>query len=463
MNPPSDLRGRRGVVMGLGLFGGGAAAARYLLRRGARVLVTDLRSPGELRESIASLEGWDVEYRVGGHRIEDFRGADLVVANPAVPLDSPYLAAARESAGIVTTECELAAWERPRSVVAVTGTNGKSTTTSLLGAILRTAGLAVWVGGNLGRSLLDDLEEVGPEHRIVLEVSSYQLESLAAPPGWPRTAVVTNLTPDHLDRHGSFEAYAEAKARVLLQQGPGDALVLPASDPILSGWAGRARGRVLSFGPRAGEPGVAVEGERLLWRAGGRECLLLPAGAVPLPGRFNLLNAAAAAAAALDLGVEPPAVAEGIRGFRGLDHRLQFLGVRRGIRIYDNAVSTVPESTISALRSVEPPLLLIAGGRSKNLPLGELAREAASRARAIFLYGAAAEELAREIVAAGGAPPRLAGTLEEALGHAFAQASAGDALLYSPAFASFDQYRNFAERAAEFRRLVGLDADPARA
>jgi UDP-N-acetylmuramoylalanine--D-glutamate ligase len=445
--------------MGLGLFGGGAAAGRYLARRGARVLVTDLREERELAESIASLAAHAVEYRLGGHRMEDFRGADLVVANPAVPRDSPFLAAARAAGALVTTECELAAWERPSGVVAVTGTNGKSTTTSLVGAILRTAGHPTWVGGNLGRSLLDDLDEVGPGHRIVQEVSSYQLESLAAPPGWPRVAVVTNLTPDHLERHGSLEAYAEAKARILLEQGRDDAVVLPAADPILSAWAHRARGRVLAFGRGARGPGVVVEGGRLLWRNGERERLLLPVDAIPLLGRFNRENAAAAAAAALDLGVDPEAVAEGIRSFRGLDHRLQFLGVRGGIRIFDNAVSTVPESTISALQTVEPPLLLVAGGRSKNLPLGELAREAAVRARAVFLYGSAAGELARSIVEAGGAPPRIASTLGEALAQAFAEALPGEALLYSPAFASFDQYRNFAERAAEFRRLVGLGGD----
>jgi UDP-N-acetylmuramoylalanine--D-glutamate ligase len=447
--------------MGLGLFGGGVSVARYLVRRGARVVVTDLRDRETLRESVEALSDLPVALHLGGHAESDFEGADVVVANPAVRPDSPYLERARRGGARVTSEFEIAILSCPAPIVAVTGTNGKSTTTSLAGEMLRRAGFRTWVGGNIGRSLLDVLEEIRLEDRVVLEVSSYQLETLEAPEGFPRVAVVTNLTQDHLDRHRTMEAYGAAKARILLRQGPGDAAVLNAEDPIVWEWRGRARGRVLGFGPIGrGEAGVAVERDRLAWRDGNREVLLARTDEVRLREPFNLSNAAAAAAAALDLGASPEAVASAMREFEPLPHRLQLLGVWEGIRIVDNAVSTVPESTVSAIRALDPPILLVAGGRSKALSLDPLVDAIVEGGvRAVFAYGESAETLARALRdRRGAAAVSTFGPLADAVRAALKAARRGDALLYSPAFSSFDAYRNFLERGAEFRRLVGFPA-----
>lgn len=453
------LRERRVVVMGLGLFGGGVAVARYLVREGARVVVTDLRDAQALRESVEALQDLPVTLRLGEHVESDFEATDVVVANPAVRPDSPFLERARRSGAQVTSEFELAVRACAAPIVAVTGTNGKSTTTSLVGEMLRRAGGKVWVGGNIGRSLLDVVDEIGPEDRVVLEVSSYQLEVLEAPDGFPRVAVVTNLTPDHLDRHRTMEAYGAAKARILERQGPRDAAVLNAADPIVRGWKRAARGRVLGFGPLGeGEAGVAVARDHLAWRDGERERVLVRRENLRFRERFNVANAAAAAAAALDLGAPLEAVAEALREFEGLPHRLQVLGECGGFRIVDNAVSTVPESTIEAIRAVDPPVVLVAGGRSKSLPLDGLVEAIAEGGvREVFAYGEAAEALAQAVRDRPGSPPiSTYPALAPAVGAALRASRPGDTLLYSPAFTSFDAYRNFLERGAEFRRLVGF-------
>jgi UDP-N-acetylmuramoylalanine--D-glutamate ligase len=465
------LRGRRALVMGLGLAGGGVAVARWLAREGARVTVTDLRLEQDLRESVGALAGLPVEFRLGGHREEDFRRADLVVRSPAVPYDNPYLRVARDAGVPVDTEMNLF-WKRCRApVLAVTGSNGKTTTTALCGEVLKRLAPAlpppggaaaprkVWVGGNIGIPLVEHADAIDPADLVVLEISSFQLEDLAFLRRSPRIAVVMNLTPNHLDRHGTMEAYAEAKRQIVRDQGPGDAAVLNADDPRVWAWAAGCRSRVRPFTLKAPGPGqVGREGEVLRAEVAGGPVRIDVTGRL-LPGVFNLQNMVAAAAATWELaGHAAPAAwaaaaAEAFRTFPGVEHRLEFVLEAGGARYYNDSIATNPESTLAALDALPGPFVLIAGGYDKKLPFDALGRAVAAKVRDLVLLGQTAGAIEAAVRGAGGGPRILhAATLAEAVAAVVGLARRGDYVLLSPACASFDQFRNFAERGRLFKR-----------
>lgn len=442
---PCDLAGRRVLVIGLGLFGGGVAATRYLVGRGARVTVTDLRGPRALAPSVQALDGLPVRYRLGGQWVEDVHGADLVVANPGVPEDSPLLAAARRRGVPITAELNLFVQACPTPwIVGVTGTNGKSTTAAMCAAMCAAGPHPTWLGGNIGRSLLDELPRIGPEDRVVLEISSFQLEALR-PLRWsPRVAVFTTLTPNHLDRHPSLAHYLDAKREIYRHQGPTDTLVLGIDDPTVAALAPEARGRVV----RAGADASPVD----------------PAD-VPLPGRHNLANAAMAAAAAAAAGTPPDAIATGLRGFRGLPHRLERVAVRDGVAFWNDSIATNPESVVVALDALNGPIHWIGGGAGKNLDLRPLAHRLVRRVAAAHCIGAEGPAIARLLTAFRGPrrTPTVAqhATLAEAVRAAAAACPPGGHVLLSPACASFDQFPNFAARGESFRAAVAALAAPA--
>jgi UDP-N-acetylmuramoylalanine--D-glutamate ligase len=453
----SELRGAKATVMGLGLFGGGLAVARWLAKQGADVLVTDLRDAATLDASLARLRDLPIRYRLGEHCESDFTSADVVVANPAVDPNSPFLAAARARGVVITSELDLFLRACPsREVLAVTGTNGKTTTTTLLGNILGAARRRVFVGGNIGRSLLDRLGEIDPNDPVVLEISSYQLESLAPPAPFPRVAVVTNLSPDHLERHGTMERYAAAKRRLVESQDSACDAVLNLDDARVADFAMATRAEVRFFARKRPADYCVAERSGARWLVEsweGRETPILETAALRVPGDFHHENILAAVAAARAVGAPMEAIRPELAAFRGVAHRLQALPPIAGIAIYDNAVSTVPESTISAIEALPRGIRWIAGGKTKHLDLAPLARLAAERCPCIYSYGDAGPELARALEQAGGAVVVCA-TLAQAFERARRDARPGEALLYSPAFPSFDQYRNFTERGAEFLSLV---------
>jgi len=454
------LRGKRVTVMGLGLFGGGTAATRFLVSHGAHVIVTDQRDASTLRESIAALgdlPAGSVEYHLGGHDLADFTNVDVVVANPAVAPSSPFLQAARQAGVAITSEFELFVHLcTARDVVAITGTNGKTTTTTLIGQVLTESRPRVFVGGNLGRSLLESLSVIEPDDTVVLEVSSFQLEALDAPEGWPRVAVVTNLSPDHLDRHGTMESYGAAKRRIVERMTADCTAVLNASDPWTAPFSKATQGEVRWYS--SAEPVEYRRAKRggeswLEEHRAGRIEPLIPTSEIQVPGEFQLSNVLAAAAATRALGVSAAKFREVARNFRGVAHRLQRLEPVAGVEVFDNAVSTVPESTISALNALPGPLRWIAGGKSKQLDLEELVTVAKRQVRRVYAYGAAANELAAAATRVG-LPVSTFGRLAEAFAACLGDARQGETVLYSPAFPSYDQYRNFTERGAEFLRLV---------
>jgi len=439
--------------MGLGLFGGGVAAARFFAERGARVTVTDLKTADALAPSVAALEGLPVTLHLGGHEADDFTKADLLVVSPAVPKDSPYLALARRAGVEITSEMNLFVEACPAPIVGVTGSAGKSTTTALLGAMLA-RGRPTRVGGNIGHSLLSDLDAVRPDEIVVLEMSSFQLEDLAAVARSPRVAVVTNISPNHLDRHGTLANYIEAKKHILRFQGPDDAAVLNADDPEVGTWAGEAPGRVLFFSVRGPvQEGVFADGGDAVFRLGGREERVGLLARPRLRGRHNVANALAAAAAARLLGASPDQIAEAAAAFEPLPHRLQPVGMVGGVRFIDDSKSTTPEAAVVAMEAMAEPIVLIAGGYDKHADPAVMVEVLRRRARGVVLLGATAERL-EHAIGRGGPVVERADDLPSAVRTAARMAQPGDVVLLSPGHASWDMFENYEQRGEVFRRAV---------
>ncbi|MEW6072796.1 MAG: UDP-N-acetylmuramoyl-L-alanine--D-glutamate ligase [Planctomycetota bacterium] len=449
-----DLEGRRALVMGLGSFGGGLGAVRHLASRGARVCVTDLRDAATLSASLAGLAGLDVELVLGEHRPADFAAAEIVVANPAVRPDDPHLATARRAGARITTEIELFLEATRGRVACVTGTQGKSSTCHMLAALLSRTGHRTFLGGNIGGSLLGELDRIGESDLVVLEISSYQLETLSEPRqlgARVEVVAITNVLADHLERHGDVAGYARAKGRILeLVAGAGHAIV-PGGDGRFAPPAGRGvyHGAEAEDRPRL----VLAGGSFVLERADGGREVLGGAADLALPGPFQRQNALVALGAARLLGADPARLAAAVASLDGLEHRLQDLGLVRGRRVHDNAVSTTPDSTISALQALAPGVVLLVGGRKKALPLAELAAVAAARCRHVIAFGEAREALRAALGPAGVAVSTTPG-VAEAVAEAFRRTGSGDEILFSPACSSFDAYPNFRARAEAFRRAL---------
>ena len=472
--PATWFQEKRITVMGLGSFGGGRGVAEFLCRRGAYVTVTDLKSADQLRESQRTLSHLPIRWVLGEHRDEDFLTADLVVASPAVPRTSPYLRRCVERGIPLETEMNLFFKYCRGSICGVTGSNGKTTTASLIAEMARRGPAKVYVGGNMGRSLLPDVDLIRPEDWVILELSSFQLEDMGPLDRRPDISVVTNLSPNHLDRHGDFVSYVRAKEEIVHpptgdgQRGRGVA-ILSGDDPALRAWAHGTTRRVVFFGrtnevtPRVDGVwwDVSRDGAGDVWGdvAGKRHTLFAPSD-LRLKGRFNVINAAGAAAAALEIGVPPDAIRKAVRDFRPVTHRLEHFLTHDGVEYYDDSIATTPESTIAALDALGPDVLLICGGSSKGCSFDQLAESISRRAKCVFLIGSTADEIQDAMLAANrNAPPiDRSGTLEDAVESVRALAARGDRVVLSPACPSYDQFGNFEERGRRFKELVRVAA-----
>jgi UDP-N-acetylmuramoylalanine--D-glutamate ligase len=442
--------------VGLGLFGGGVGVTRFLVREGAAVTVTDLKPAADLRESLDALTGLPVTFKLGGHDEADFRSADLIVANPAVPRHSKYLAIA-ESAGVpVTTEINLF-FERCRArVLGVTGSSGKTTTTLLAGEMLRLADPRTRVGGNLGRPLVEEADAIPPDAPVVLELSSFQLDRLRDIRRSPNVAIVTNFAPNHLDVHGSLEEYRAAKQGIVTHQTGEDTAVLNADDPEVSRWDKLCAGRVLEFSlDREVARGTFLREGQIVGCLSDRIAPVCSVHDLLLPGRHNVADALAATAAALAWGVSSDRVAAALRAFRGAEHRLELVAEANGVRYVNDSIATSPDRTVAALNAFDAPVLLIAGGYDKGIPFDPLGPAVARKARHLLLIGATADRIA-EVVERHGATPTIhrCASLPEAVEAASSLAAPGDVVLLSPACASYDMFRNFEERGKQFKELV---------
>ena len=443
-----DYNRKRVTIAGLGHFGGNVAAARWLTERGATVVVTDKADAAKLAEPLAALAGLPIRYRLGGHDEADFTSADLIVASPAVAPSNPYLAAARAAGVPITTEICLFVRECPATVVGVTGTKGKSTTASMLAAML-VGTRTVWLGGNIGKSLLLDLPNIKPADVVVLELSSFMLEYLGAMQWSPAVALVTMLAPDHLDWHGSYEAYVAAKMNLLRFQKPGDVTLFNAESAELTRQVKALVGpAVPAEAPSAGTAGPAS-------RTLGYTLDSAPPFALGVPGRHNQLNAQGAFAAARLMGVTWDAAQVALARFEALPHRLALVHEADGVRWYDDSIATVPEAAVAALQAFPPGTVVqIVGGSDKGLDIAPMVQPLAETAKAALCIGQTGQAVAAALRSAGATCVCECGTLEQAVAAARDIARPGDVVLLSTGFASYGQFDNFQQRGDRFAALA---------
>lgn len=453
-----ELNGKRVLVVGLGKSG--VASALFLKKQGARVAVSDTKSGDELRNEIPVLLDHGITVETGGHGERTFRGQDLIVVSPGVPVDAPPLVQARSLGESVIGEVELAAQFLPGPVVAITGSNGKTTTTTLTGEIMTAAGFSTLVGGNIGTPAISLAERANPKTVIVLEVSSFQLETIAT--FRPKVAVVLNVTPDHLDRHRTFEIYAGAKARIFENQQPNDFAVLNADDPTCVAMGTRTRAQVFWFSrQKEVQQGAWVDESKILFRdkTGQRE--ILQVSEIPLKGAHNLENVLAAVCASILMGCAPEKIRQAVRDFKAVEHRLEFVATIRGVDYYNDSKATNVDATIKALESFPANIHLILGGKDKGSDytvLNDLLRQ---RVKRVYTIGAAAAKIESQIVSSRSGGPEVvhAETLDNAIRKASAVAQPGDVVLLAPACASFDQFKSYEHRGKVFKEIVkGLAA-----
>lgn len=442
--------------MGLGRFGGGLGAVQFLTARGARVRVTDLRSAEDLAETLAQLDLPRLEtVALGSHPEHLFTGADLVVVNPAVRRDHPRLELARRHGIPLTSEMNLF-WTHQRGrIVGVTGSNGKSTTTALIHHLLLQQGRErVWLGGNLGGSLLPHVDEIAPADWVVLELSSFMLADLEHLRRSPHLAVVTSFAPNHLDWHPDLADYRRAKQTILRWQSDADFAVLNADDADVRTWPTKASLRWFGESPLPGS-GARVLGKTLESHTPAGDLRLDLAEGFSLAGRHNRWNAAAAVAAVQALGVSEERIRAGLRTFQGLPHRLQLVAEGKGRRFYNDSLATTPESALCALEAFEAPILLLAGGYDKQVDLTPFAKGISKRAKGVALLGQTAPRLEELLHQAGATlPQHRATSLADAFQWVVDHSREGDVVLLSPACASFDWFRNFADRGQQFTKLA---------
>ncbi len=441
------------TVVGLGIEG--IDLVRYLAPRGARVTVSDARPADQLGDALDAIADLDVTLSLGANREEDLVGADTVFASQGVPQDLPALRAARRAGVPISSMTRLFLEVCPAPVAGITGSSGKTTTTALVGAMLEAAGTDYVVGGNIGVGLLGLLDRIEPQTRVVLELSHTQLESVEVS---PHIACVTNVTPNHLDAY-SWSAYVGLKRRIFEFQQPGDIAIFHIDDEVAAGFAEEAPGLVRYTSVERSLPGdgATVSGGVVVRVEDGREHAVVEREAIPLRGDHNVANVVTAVGVAALLGVDDEAAARAIRAFTGVPHRLEVVSRARGVTWVNDSIATTPERTLAGLRAFDEPAVLLLGGRDKHLPLGELAREAVQRCRAVIGFGEAGPTFVDAVRAVrdGDAPVlREVEDVEAAVEAAAAVARAGDVVLCSPAGTSFDAYRTFEQRGAAFRAAV---------
>ncbi len=446
-----DFSGKRILVIGAARSG--VAVTEFMLKKAARPLLYDAKPLDRLAdaEKIRELAAAGAELALGGEAPGvDF---DLIVMSPGVPLKIPAVQDAVAAGVPLWGELELAWRFADAPFVAITGTNGKTTTTALTGEIFRAAGGSVFVGGNIGVALTQAVEDVPADGVIVSEVSSFQLETVHE--FRPRAAAILNFEPDHLDRHGSFEAYMEAKCQIFARQGKEDWLILNYDDERVRALAGRAPGRVCFFSRREVLPqGVFVEDGMICIRLDGEKRNLLPADGIYIKGGHNLENALAAAALAAVMGVPDAVIAKTLAEFRGVEHRLEWVCKENGVDFVNDSKGTNPASTVKALESYTEPIVLIAGGYDKHADFSGIAPLMARKCRHIVLLGQTKEKLAAALSAQGFSALHIVRDMAEAVETARGLAQPGDVVLLSPACASWDMYPDFEARGREFKRLV---------
>ena len=446
-----EIKGKKVLVVGLGKSG--LAAALFLRRQGAQVTVSDVRSADALAKDIPALIEEGIAVEAGGHGLLTFRRQDLIVVSPGVPLDTPELIQVQKFGLPIIGELELAAHYLRGKVLAITGSNGKTTTTSLCGEILKAGQVPVQVGGNIGVPVIALVEESREDGWSVLEVSSFQLETTFE--FHPQIAVILNITPDHLDRHGSFENYVAAKERIFVRQTADDALVLNADDETAKRAAARAKSRIFWFSRTSVvRQGAFVHGGVVMFRASEQAKAepVLNVAEIPLKGAHNVENVLAAVCAARLADVDAATVRAAIMNFHAVEHRLEYVATLNGVDYYNDSKATNVDASMKAIEAFPGGIHLILGGKDKNSDYRQMRSLIMDRVKTVYTIGAAAEKIHTHVE--GAAPIVSAGTLAEAVARAAAAAQPGEVVLLAPACSSFDQFENYEQRGRVFKELV---------
>ena len=434
----------------VGLARTGVATALFCAARGAKVTATDARTENAIGEALAQLRGAGVHLELGGHREKTFLEQDLVIPSPGVPGDAPLLEAARAKGVAIWSEIELADRFLKGRLIGITGTNGKTTTTSLIEHILKTAGVPTILAGNIGTPLIARVEQTNDNTITVVELSSFQLELIDA--FRPNISVFLNLTPDHLDRHHTLEAYGAAKARIFENQTEADSAVLNADDPALKGYA-PAVPQVFWFSTKQRvAQGAFVEQAVIVFRRDGEEQRAVGLRDIPMAGAHNVENVLAAVAAARLAGAAASSIAKGVRSFSGVEHRLEFVAEIGGVRYYNDSKATNVDAALKALDAFPGRILVVLGGKDKGSDYTLLQKPLREKAVLALLIGGAAEKIEKQI--SGNVAIERAGTIQRAVEIASHAARPGDVVLLAPACASFDQFENYEHRGRVFKDLV---------
>jgi UDP-N-acetylmuramoylalanine--D-glutamate ligase len=448
-------------VLILGAARQGLALARYLVRQGALVTLNDQRSPEQLEVARMAHAHLPIDWVLGEHPLHLLDSADLVCISGGVPLTLPIVQEAQRRGMPLTNDTQIFMDAVPCPVIGITGSAGKTTTTTLLGRMAQATVKApqkAWVGGNIGLPLVDHLEEIQSDDLVILEISSFQLEQMTTS---PHVAAILNITPNHLDRHGTLEAYTAAKARLIQFQSKKDVAVLNPADAGSWGLHDQVAGRLVTFNmqhPAPGQSGVYFQDDRIWLYDGQQEAEIMPQSAILLRGTHNLSNVMAACAIAFAAGFPIEAMRSGVESFGGVPHRLEFVRTWRGSQWYNDSIATAPERTTAAIHSFSEPLVLMLGGRDKNLPWEDLGVLIRQRVDHVILFGEAAGKIQNAIgpIELGQRPYSLSicQDLYEAVQATAQVAQPGDVVLLSPGGTSFDQFKDFEERGERFKEWV---------
>jgi len=445
-------------VLILGAARQGIALARYFAAQGAQIVLNDLRSAETLASVLDSLADLPIEWVLGSHPLNLLDQIDLVCPSGGVPLTLPIIVEAQKQAIPLSNDSQIFLDAAPCKVIGITGSAGKTTTTSLVGGMAQSADQQVWVGGNIGNPLIADIDSIAAGDLAVMELSSFQLELMTRS---PQIAALLNITPNHLDRHGTMDAYTAAKAQILKFQHPSDVAVLGRDDPGAWAFAQSVQGDCITFGvepPHLGQVGTFLHGEWIAFWDGIASHDLFPLASISLRGEHNLLNVLAASAIAYAARIPPDAMQAGVEGFVGIEHRLEFVRSWGGAEWYNDSVATAPERAMAAIRSFDEPLVLLSGGRDKDLPWEAFAALVSKRVDHLVVFGESAEKVHQAVDAAqtGERPYSVqrCPDLQTAVAAAAQVIEPGCVVLLSPGGTSFDQFQDFAERGEWYRKWV---------
>jgi len=438
-----ELRDRKVLVVGVGKTG--METVKFLLGKGARVSVSDSSPAGEIAEQVKTLEGWGVSCETGGHSSAMFLSADTIVLSPGVPFGIPPVREALAGGIEVISEVELASRFIRKPTIAVTGSNGKTTTSTLIARILEKNGRKVFLGANIGTPLIQIADDCGRYDILVLELSSFQLQGIDS--FRPDVSVILNVTPNHLDHHASFEEYAQSKMKIFSNQTAEDWCIYKADDPVIAGYVPAIKGSKIPFGAGEGNGGVSYDGHGI--KFGGDYYDLT---GMKLRGRHNVENVMAAVAASTVMGCDPRLIREAVLEFDPLPHRIEYVGEIKGAKFYNDSKSTSPDATLRALESLPRPIILIAGGKDKGVSFEPLRETIEKKVKLMVLMGESRFRMEKDLGGKVGAS--LAASLEEALEKTLERIAPGDSVLFSPACSSFDMFRSYEERGRRYKDLV---------